>query len=89
MVGIGKPIVYYPNSVESAFYRPPDMPLPNIAGLADEFSVLFAGNIGTAQAVEVIVEAAAILRDYPDIHFVVLGEGSRWEWMRQQAEDAA
>jgi glycosyltransferase involved in cell wall biosynthesis len=82
----GKPIVYYPNSVESAFYSPPDMPLPNIVGLAGEFPVLFAGNVGVGQAVEVIVAAAEILRDYPGINFVVLGKGSRWDWMREQVE---
>jgi len=82
----GKPIVYYPNSVESAFYSPPDMPLPNIVGLAGEFPVLFAGNVGVGQAVEVIVAAAEILRDYPEINFVVLGKGSRWDWMREQVE---
>jgi len=82
----GKPIIYYPNSVESAFYSPPDMPLPNIVGLESGFPVLFAGNVGAGQAVEVIVAAAEILRDYPEINFVVLGRGSRWDWMHKQVE---
>ncbi|MGZ5027091.1 MAG: glycosyltransferase family 4 protein [Methylobacter sp.] len=82
----GKPIVYYPNSVEPAFYSPPDIPLPDIPGLTGKFSVLFAGNVGTGQAVEVIAGAAELLRDYPDIGFVVLGTGSRWDWLREQVE---
>lgn len=82
----GKRIVYYPNSVEPVFYYPLVVPLPDIPGLAGEFSVLFAGNVGVGQAVEVIIGVAEILRDYPDIHFVVLGKGSRWDWMREQAE---
>jgi glycosyltransferase involved in cell wall biosynthesis len=81
----GKTIVYYPNSVDAAFYNPPLMPLPDIPGLEGEFSVLFAGNVGSGQAVEVIVAAAEILRGYADIHFVVLGKGSRWDWMYEQA----
>lgn len=85
----GKPIKYYPNSVDFAFYSPPDIPLPDIVGLAGKFPVLFAGNVGVGQAVEVIVQVAEILRDYPDIHFVVLGKGSRWEWMREQVETRA
>jgi len=80
-----KPIVYYPNSVEPAFYNPPLVPLPDIPGLAGKFSVLFAGNVGVGQAVQVIVDVAELLRDYPDIHFVVLGKGSRWDWMCEQA----
>lgn len=80
-----KPIVYYPNSVELAFYDSPRVPLPVISGLGEgNFSVLFAGNVGIGQAVEVIVEAAELLRYYPDIHFVVLGQGSRWDWLRGQ-----
>jgi len=82
----GKQIVYYPNSVDSGFYNPSVMALPEIPGLTGEFSVLFAGNVGVGQAVEVIVDAAEILRGYPEIHFVVLGKGSRWDWMCEQAE---
>lgn len=80
----GKKIVYYPNSVEEIFLRPtgvsPDLPVLNSG-----FTVLFAGNVGTAQAMEVIVEAAELLRTYADIHFVVVGQGSRREWLQQQA----
>lgn len=80
------PIVYYPNSVDDTFAVPAKDDPPAVAGLGEGFSVMFAGNIGTAQAVEVIVEAALLLKEYADIHFVVLGEGSRWEWMRQEVQ---
>lgn len=80
------PIEYYPNSVGDTFAVPAKGELPAVAGLNEGFSVMFAGNIGTAQAVEVIVAVARLLKEYSDIHFVVLGEGSRWDWMRQQAQ---
>jgi glycosyltransferase involved in cell wall biosynthesis len=80
----GTPVAYYPNSVEESFAAPVTMPAPDVPGLGAGFSVMFAGNIGTAQAVEVIVEAATLLNDTPDIHFVVLGEGSRRAWMLQE-----
>jgi glycosyltransferase involved in cell wall biosynthesis len=80
------PIVYYPNSVDDTFALPASNEPPQVEGLGKGFSVMFAGNIGTAQAVEVIVEAASLLKEQPDIHFVVLGEGSRWEWMRQETQ---
>ena len=82
----GKMIVYHPNSVEAGFYSPPVVTLPDIPGLADNFSVLFAGNVGVGQAVEVIVDAAEKLRSHPGIHFVVLGKGSRWDWLREQVK---
>jgi glycosyltransferase involved in cell wall biosynthesis len=79
------PITYYPNSVDEAFCVPSTVAVPEIPGLSDGFSVMFAGNIGVAQAVEIIVEAATLLKQHADIRFVVLGQGSRWEWMREQA----
>lgn len=82
----GTPIVYYPNSVEDSFAAPVHGNPPAVAGLGEGFSVMFAGNIGSAQAVGVIVEAASLLKEYLDIHFVVLGEGSRREWMLQEAK---
>jgi glycosyltransferase involved in cell wall biosynthesis len=82
----GQPIVYYPNSVEAAFYDFPAVSLPDIPSLAGKFPVLFAGNVGVGQAVEVIVEAAELLRAYPEISFVVLGQGSRWPWLQEQVQ---
>jgi len=80
------PIAYFPNSVDETFAVPASGEVPAVDGLNAVFSVMFAGNVGVAQAVEVIVEAAFLLRGNADIHFVVLGEGSRWEWMKQEAQ---
>lgn len=74
-------IICYPNSVDDTFSLPATDETPYVDGLGEGFSVMFAGNIGAAQAVGVIVEAASLLREYTDIHFVVLGDGSSREWM--------
>lgn len=81
------PLAYYPNSVDAIFCQPPSpqVRLPEIPVLEEGFAVMFAGNVGEGQAVDVIVEAAALLKDVPEIRFVVLGRGSRWDWMREQA----
>lgn len=81
------PIKYYPNSVDGSFAVPATDKTPDVPGLGGGFSVMFAGNIGAAQGVEVIVEAAALLKDHKDIQFVVLGDGSCREWMLQQVAD--
>lgn len=39
------------------------------------FKVLFAGNIGTSQSFETIIESARELKKYSDIHWLILGEG--------------
>ena len=77
----GQPIIYFPNSADGSASVDNQVTLPDIPGLEEGFPVLFAGNVGTAQAVDVIVDAASALKDYPEIRFVVLGQGSRWEWM--------
>jgi len=82
----GKLIVYYPNSVDAVFCAPSKGEQPDVAGLDAGFPVVFAGNIGAAQAVDVIVEAASLLSGNADIHFVVLGGGSRRDWLRQEVQ---
>ncbi len=84
----GKPIAYYPNSVDATFAEPPspDVALPDVPAMDEGFAVVFAGNVGAGQAVEVMVEAAALLKDVPQIRFVVFGQGSRWDWMREQVQ---
>ena len=78
------PVVYYPNSVDASFGNPDSGLKPAIAALDDGFCVVFAGNVGAAQAVHVIVEAAALLRGHKDIRLVVLGSGSEVGWMQMQ-----
>ena len=41
----------------------------------NKFDLLFAGNIGPAQSVETIIEAANILKDEKDIVFHIVGDG--------------
>lgn len=78
------PVVYYPNSFleKEPGGAQPDVDCP---GFDCGFPVLFAGNLGTAQAVDVVLEAATLLSNEPDIRFVMVGDGSRRDWMIQQA----
>lgn len=80
----GTHITYHPNSVDDAFAMPAAGETPAITGLSEGFSVMFAGNIGAAQAVGVILEAASLLREYTNIHFVILGDGSSREWLQKE-----
>ncbi|MDO9050000.1 MAG: glycosyltransferase family 4 protein [Methylotenera sp.] len=78
------PIAYYPNSVEKEFYSPQAIQVPHIQSLQSGFTVLFAGNIGSAQAMETIVAAAERLSAYPEIKIVILGSGSKRAWVERQ-----
>lgn len=44
-----------------------------------KFVVVYAGNLGEAQGVEVVLEAAKLLSDHPDIQFVIFGGGARFQ----------
>jgi len=46
-------------------------------GLDDKFVVLHAGNIGLSQNLDMVIEAAAALRDRHDIVFLFIGDGNR------------
>ncbi len=66
-------LIYFPNWAEdsilkgSSDYIIPDLP--------KGFKIIFAGNIGVAQDVNSIIEAALILKEKIDIHFVFVGDG--------------
>ncbi len=44
-------------------------------GLADKFVVMHSGNIGLSQSLDTVIEAAALLRDAPQVQIVFQGEG--------------
>jgi glycosyltransferase involved in cell wall biosynthesis len=77
-------IEYFPNpaddAVPAAGPEQGDGPAASID--PGVFSVVFAGNLGTAQMLEVIVGAAVSLRDRDDIRFYLVGDGSRADWVR-------
>lgn len=77
-------VVYYPNSVDASFCDPDHGSKYEVPELRSGFNVVFAGNVGAAQAVNVISGAAALLKKHPEIRIVVLGSGSELEWMRSQ-----
>ena len=50
-----------------------------------EKQLVFAGNIGKVQAVEVLIEAAALLRDQP-VRWHIIGDGSNYEACKSLAQ---
>lgn len=51
----------------------------------EEKQLVFAGNIGKVQAVEVLIQAAELLRDEP-VHWHIVGDGSNYESCLQLAQ---
>jgi glycosyltransferase involved in cell wall biosynthesis len=77
------PVEYHPNPGEVAFsrFQPSDSPeLKLQAG----FNVVFAGNLGTVQALGTIMDAAEILRKCDDVRLVIIGSGGRKAWLEEE-----
>lgn len=53
----------------------------------EQFYVVYAGNLGKAQGVEVIIEAARLLKDHTDIYFLIFGNGSEEGTIRKLGVD--
>jgi len=47
--------------------------------IVNKFVVLYAGNLGFAQNIDVVLKAAKLLRNYKDIYFVIVGDGQQKE----------
>lgn len=50
--------------------------------LRDDFIVTFAGNIGKAQSVDTIIEAANLAKSNENIKWQILGDGSEFEYIK-------
>lgn len=77
-----------PNWADETIYRP----VPQNAELGAEFgltghlNIMFAGNMGPAQGLETLLQAAALLRNDPGIQFLLIGTGISLPALQAEAE---
>ena len=78
-------IRYFPNWSENIFQpsKVNDKP-PTSPEFPDGFCLMFAGNLGEAQSLETLLGAAEQLRNINDIHWVIVGDGRRRQWMENE-----
>ncbi len=55
----------------------------------DTVDVMFAGNVGAAQSLKTVLEAAALLKDIPGLRFHIVGDGSELENLQNFSRDHA
>lgn len=66
-----------PNWADEDIYYPAS-PKSEIAvqyGLQDRFNIMYAGNLGAAQALDNVLQTAVRVRDLKEVQFVFIGEG--------------
>ncbi|GAB4449550.1 MAG: glycosyltransferase [Anaerolineae bacterium] len=80
-----------PNFVDVETIRPgtKDNALARELGLVARYVVLYAGNIGMTQSFDTLLEAAGRLRDAPDVHFLIVGDGVRRAYVAAQVRARA
>jgi colanic acid biosynthesis glycosyl transferase WcaI len=90
LLGKGVPqekLTIIPNFVDVDFMHPlhRNNSFRHHFGLDSRFVVLFAGNVGHSQDLEHVLECAALLQDWDQIAFVIVGNGSRKQQLQDQA----
>lgn len=67
---------YYPRNIEEARSKIQDVP--------NGFIVMYAGNVGKAQSFETILAAMQKLKKHTELRWVIIGEGSKFDWLKEQ-----
>jgi glycosyltransferase involved in cell wall biosynthesis len=76
-------VFYYPNSIDSQRLECGKEPDIETSVFNNGFSVVFAGNIGSAQAIPVLIKAASLISK-TDCQLIFIGSGSMLEWAKQE-----
>jgi glycosyltransferase involved in cell wall biosynthesis len=89
--GAEKPIIFFPNSAEvrgasgyGALLSPQSEKW--ISLIKQHFSIVFTGNIGAAQSMLTIINAASLCSSNPIIYFYIVGTGSESQWLISEIE---
>jgi len=79
-------IHYLPSWAEDVFTDVCVKPAPEVPEWADGFTVVFAGNIGEAQDMPAVLDAAERLKDNASIRWVIVGDGRKYAWLRDEVD---
>lgn len=77
-------IRYFPSWAEDVFMDDSLKPAPEVPEWTDGFTVVFAGNIGEAQDMPSVLEAAERLKYDARIRWVIVGDGRKSDWLQSE-----
>ena len=83
-------LVYFPNWAEDVKGDiPVDFDIKSIKPFDDKdaFIILFAGNLGEAQNLDAVIEAANLVRENSNIKFIFVGDGRRKEHLENLVKE--
>lgn len=77
-------IHYFPNWAEDVFNGDFSELAPEVPKKSDIINIMFAGNIGEAQDIPAILEAIDNLKGMSNIRWLMVGDGSKLNWLRSE-----
>lgn len=77
-------IRYFPSWAEDVFMDDSVKPAPEVPEWTDGFTVVFAGNIGEAQDMPAVLDAAERLKGHTRIRWVIVGDGRKSDWLKSE-----
>jgi colanic acid biosynthesis glycosyl transferase WcaI len=77
-------IRYFPSWAEDVFAQADTKPAAEVAVMPNGFNVVFAGNIGEAQDMPAVLDAAERLKDSNAVRWIIVGDGRKSEWLRTE-----
>lgn len=79
-------IRYFPSWAEEVFSQVDLVPAPEVPVRKGAFNILFAGNIGDAQDLPAVLDAAESLKHNPAVRWLIVGDGRKSDWLREEVE---
>jgi glycosyltransferase involved in cell wall biosynthesis len=77
-------IRYFPSWAEEVFSTKAELLAPELIDAPGVFTVLFAGNVGEAQDMPAVLDAAERLGANEKIRWVIVGDGRKLDWLRSE-----
>lgn len=77
-------IRYFPSWAEDVFMDKHVQLAPEVSRWTDGFTVVFAGNIGEAQDMPSVLDAAERLKDNGNIRWIIVGDGRKSDWLQSE-----
>lgn len=77
-----KEVIYFPNWAEDVFTQTSHKEV-SIPDLPNGFNIMFAGNVGESQDFETILKAAELTISN-DINWVIVGDGRKMDWIKNE-----
>ncbi len=77
-------IRYFPNWAEDVYRNDKVKPAREVPELPNGFTIVFAGNIGEAQDMSAVLDAADRLKSDPGIRWVIVGDGRKADWLQSE-----